>query len=226
MSRIAADKPTPPIAAPRARPLCHRQAAASGGALGRLRRPLGHRRRVSLPLDGLGVVQGRGRLLLALGLDERDHRHARRCARPAAPSPLDGYHGAWMRAGVLALGASTPASSTLLRRRDLADLRHARRLRAGALGLPLYLLDPDRGADLPRHAARHAGLGLSAAVLPAGASGATCRPTIIVLVAINQPFTLWMLHSLLPVDPQGSGRKRDGRRLHPVPGVPARRSSR
>ena len=47
-----------------------------------------------------------------------------------------------------------------------------------------------------------------------------CRPTIIVLVAINQPFTLWMLHSFFPEHPEGSRRKRHGRWLHPVSGFP------
>ena len=44
--------------------------------------------------------------------------------------------------------------------------------------------------------------------------------TIIVLVAINQPFTLWMLHSFFLSIPQGPRRERDGRRLHALPGVP------
>ena len=44
--------------------------------------------------------------------------------------------------------------------------------------------------------------------------------TIIVLVAINQPFTLWMLHSFFLSIPQGSRRERHGRRLHALPGLP------
>ena len=44
--------------------------------------------------------------------------------------------------------------------------------------------------------------------------------SIIVLVAINQPFTLWMLHSFFLSHPQGPGRERHGGWLLALRGLP------
>ena len=67
----------------------------------------------------------------------------------------DGYRGAWIDQGFWKAAINTRDRDGL-RRRHLAHHRHARRLCAGALGLPLHLLDPDRGAGLPGDAPRHA----------------------------------------------------------------------
>ena len=60
--------------------------------------------------------------------------------------------------------------------------------------LQLRVLAAHHRADLPRHAADHTGLGLSCSPSSNSAPlGVICGTSIIVLVAINQPFTFWML---------------------------------
>lgn len=64
-------------------------------------------------------------------------------------------------------------------------------LYAGPVGVLSYVPDPDCRADLSRHAACHAGVGGSAADFQLNIWG--YLPTsILVLAAINQPFTLSM----------------------------------
>ena len=142
--------------------------------------------------DAVGLLQGSGRFLLALGLGQCAQRHPypRRdrelLHRGGLPRGLGGQR-------VLARGPEHRRCYAL-GGRHLARLRHPRRLRPLAFHLPLRLLDPHPRPCLPCHAAYHAGLGLPPALLPAQHLG--YLPTaIVVLVAINQPFTLWMLHS-------------------------------
>jgi ABC-type sugar transport system permease subunit len=181
--------------------------------------PLADPCRLPLPLDALGVVQGRGRLLLEGGLEERadrpaDHRRDRRAFTGA------GYYGAWVQEEFW-----RAAMNTLIVVVCVVCIS----LTFGTLG----------GYALARSGFRYAFWLLMLALVFRAMPPITLvsgyllpffewnlwghLPTaIIVLVAINQPFTLWMLHSLLPQHPQGPRRKRHGGRLHAVPGVPAR----
>ena len=123
-------------------------------------------RRLPIPVDGMGLVQGRSRFLLPRLTGSNAIYGPRTIAQTGSPSPATAITAPGSRSDFLALGHQY-ADRHGLGRRDLADLRHARRLCAGPLGLPLHLLDPDGGAGIPRHAAHHAGFRLSAALLRA-----------------------------------------------------------
>ena len=81
-----------------------------------------------------------------------------------------------------------------LRSADLVDHRHARRLCAVAVRIPLCVLASDCRPDFPRNAADQLVAGYMLPFFEWNVWG-ILPTTIIVLVAINQPFTLWMLHS-------------------------------
>lgn len=70
-----------------------------------------------------------------------------------------------------------------------------------ALDRPLCLLDPDRRAHLPGHAARYC---CRAICCPSSGWSVWgyLSTAIIVLVAINQPFTIWMLNSFFQTIPK------------------------
>ncbi|CAA9429333.1 MAG: Maltodextrin ABC transporter, permease protein MdxG, partial [uncultured Rubellimicrobium sp.] len=184
-----------------------------------VRAVLADRGGLSLRLDGLGVLQGPGRLLLARHLVARDPgdqhhaRHGRRLHRGRLLRRL-GHH------RVLARG-DQHGHRHGLRDGHLPHLRHAWRLCPGALHSPLPVLDPRGRALLPRHARGDAGVGLPLPLL---------RVEHLGLPADGDPRARGAepaLHALddvlvLPRHPARPRRIRAGGRLHAVPGLPAR----
>ena len=168
-------------------------APAARDHLHRLRHPLGGPRRLPLHLDGVGLVQGRAGLLLPRDLLETPSTACAPSRRPASAFTGDGYYGAWITRDFL-----SSVINTLIVTVSVVVIS----LTFGTLG----------GYALARSGHRYTFWILMAALVFRAMPHITLvsgyllpffemniwgyLPTaIIVLVAINQPFTLWMLHS-------------------------------